>query len=236
MSSKSSSPISVVIPTLQEEKYIGNLLSKLLYIDPSLEIIVVDGGSVDKTVDIARKFTDKVYVLKTRGIGMARNYGAHMANGDIIIFIDADVDPRPDFIKKTVSALKREHVVGATCNIMPKDPLPHEQAFFKLYNFILFLISFFKPHSRGVFLAVKRDAFMKVGGFNEMLPCGEDHEIIFRLSKIGKITFLRDLVVYESMRRFRKIGFFKVLKIWIRDYISLLLFNRTVSRSWEPVR
>lgn len=236
MSSKTSPSISIVIPTLQEEKYIGNLLSNLLHIDPNLEVIIIDGGSTDKTVDVARKFTEKVYVLKTRGIGMARNYGAYRSNGDVIIFMDADTNPQPDFIEKVVSAFKRERVVGVTCNIMPKDPLPHEQAFFKLYNFILFILSLFKPHSRGVFLAVRRDAFMRVGGFNEHLPCGEDHEIIFRLSRIGRIIFLRDLVIYESMRRFRKLGFFKVLKIWVRDYIFLLLFNRTVSRSWEPVR
>ncbi|MEM2455476.1 MAG: glycosyltransferase [Candidatus Bathyarchaeia archaeon] len=228
--------VSVVIPTLQEEKYIGRLLSKIVAINPCLEIIVVDGGSADKTVDISRKFTEKVYVLRERGIGKARNYGAYRASGDIIIFMDADADPQPDFIEKVVSAFKKDNVVGLTCNIMPKDPFPHEQAFFKLYNFLLFLLSLFKPHSRGVFFAARRNVLLKIGGFNERLPCGEDHEIAFRLSKVGRVIFLRNLVVYESMRRFRKMGFFRVLKLWTRDYIFLLLFNRVISRSWEPTR
>ncbi|MBS7604987.1 glycosyltransferase [Candidatus Bathyarchaeota archaeon] len=236
MCGESAPKVSIVIPTFQEEKYIGRLLSKIVAINPHLEVIVVDGGSTDKTVDVARIFTERVYVLRERGIGKARNYGARKASGDIIIFMDADVDPQPDFVGKVVSAFKRYHIVGLTCNIMPKDPLPHEQAFFKLYNFLLFILSFFKPHSRGVFFAVKRDIFLKIGGFNERLPCGEDHEIAFRLSKVGRIIFLRDLTIYESMRRFRIMGFFKVLRLWARDYIFLLLFNRVISKSWEPAR
>lgn len=236
MSGRNRLSVSIVIPTLQEEKYIGNLLSKIFSIDPNLEVIVVDGGSTDKTVEVARGFTDKVYVLGVRGISRARNYGASKANGDIIIFMDADADPPPDFIKKVISAFKRRGIIGLTCNIMPKDPLPHELIFFKLYNLALFILSFFKPHSRGVFLAVRRDAFIRAGGFNERLPCGEDHEVVFRLSRIGRVVFLRNLVIHESMRRFRKMGFLKVLKLWIINYVWLILLGRTVSSSWEPIR
>ncbi|MEM1838269.1 MAG: glycosyltransferase [Candidatus Bathyarchaeia archaeon] len=227
---------SIVIPALQEEKYIGNLLSKIVSINPNLEIIVVDGGSTDNTVNIARKFTEKVYVLKERGIGKARNYGAHRASGDIIFFMDADVEPPQDFLEKTLSAFKRSDTVGVTCNIMPKDPSLCELAFFKFYNLLLYIVSFLKPHSQGKFFAVKREAFLKIGGFNENLPCVEDHEMAFRLSKVGRVVFLRNLTVYESMRRFRKEGFLKVLKSWIINYISLILYDRTVSKSWEPVR
>lgn len=236
MPGDNASRVSIVIPALQEEKYIGRLLSRIAA-HPGLEIIVVDGGSTDKTVDIAKNFTEKVYVLRERGIGRARNYGASKASGDIIIFMDADVDPPPDFLEKVTSAFRGSRdIVGLTCNIMPSDPLPHELAFFKLYNLFFSILLRLKPHLRGEFLAVRRDAFIRVGGFNENLPCCEDHELAFRLSRVGRIIFLRDLVVYESMRRFRRKGFLNVLKTWARDYISLILFNRTISRSWEPVR
>lgn len=229
--------VSIVIPTLQEEEYIGEMLSKILNAASDLEIIVVDGGSTDETVEVARKFTDKVYVLSERGIGKARNYGAYKASGNIIIFMDADVDPPPDFLEKVLSTFKKgEKIVGITCNVMPKNPLPHELAFFKLYNLLLYIISFLKPHCQGKFLAVRRDAFLKVQGFNENLPCVEDHEISFRLSKIGKMVFLRDLTVYESTRRFRREGFLKVLKMWVINYIWLILLGKTMSKSWEPMR
>ncbi|MEM2719109.1 MAG: hypothetical protein QXJ13_07755, partial [Candidatus Bathyarchaeia archaeon] len=109
-------------------------------------------------------------------------------------------------------------------------------AFFLFYNLLLRLLSHVKPHSRGEFLAVRREAFLKIGGFDERLPCLEDHELAFRLSKVGRILFLSDLTVYESMRRFKRIGFLGVLKLWISNYISLILFNRTLSESWEPIR
>ncbi len=228
--------VSVVIPTLQEGKYIGKLLSRLSKINPRLEIIVIDGGSTDETVSIAKKLADKVYVLRERGIGKARNYGAYKSNGEIIVFMDADIDPPPNFLKKIISVFNKKNVVGATCNIMPKNPSPFEYAFFRFYNLLLRLFAHFKPHSRGEFLVVRRNAFFKVGGFNEHLPCLEDHELVFRLSKIGKFIFLNDLIVYESMRRFRRMGFLKVLKLWISNYISLVLIHKTISRSWEPVR
>ena len=228
--------ISVVIPTLQEGKYVGKLLSRLSRIDPHLEIVVVDGGSTDETVSIAKKFAKKVYVINERGIGKARNYGAYKSSGEIIIFMDADIDPPPDFLKKILLVFSEKKVVGATCNIMPKNPSPSEHAFFRFYNLLLRLFAYFKPHSRGEFLAVRREAFFRVGGFDESLPCLEDHELVFRLSKIGKFVFLNDLTVYESMRRFRRVGFIKVLKLWISNYISLFLFHKTISKSWEPVR
>jgi len=95
--------ISVIIPTLQEEKYIATTLSKLTKITPQIEIIVVDGGSEDNTVKIARGFTDKVYEIKERGISKARNYGAKYSNGDILLFLDADVMPPNDFAEKLIS-------------------------------------------------------------------------------------------------------------------------------------
>ncbi|MCX8170525.1 MAG: glycosyltransferase [Candidatus Bathyarchaeota archaeon] len=227
---------SVVIPTLQEGKYIGRLLAKIAGVNPRLEIIVVDGGSTDGTVEAAKSFTDKVYVLNRRGIGRARNYGALKANGDVIIFMDADVEPPPGFVDRVLLAFEDKRVVGATCNIMPKGSSPFLSAFFLFYNLLLRLLSHIKPHSRGEFIAVRREAFLKVGGFDERLPCLEDHDLAFRLSKIGRILFLSDLTVYESMRRFKRMGFLRVLRLWVSNYIFLLLFNRTLSKSWEPVR
>lgn len=237
MQTKDNLLVSIVIPTLQEEKYIGSLLSKLANINKNVEIIVVDGGSTDKTVEIARSFTDKVFILRERGIGRARNYGAGKASGDIIIFVDADMDLPDNFLKKVLSAfIGDRRVVGLTCTIMPRDPLPHEITFFRLYNLAFWAASLIKPHLRGQFLAVRRDAFMKVGGFREDLPCCEDHDLAFRLSRIGRVIFLKDLIVYESMRRFRGKGLLNVLKTWARDYMALLIMKRTISRSWEPVR
>jgi len=228
--------VSVIIPTYQEGKYIENLLSRLADINYPLDIIVVDGGSKDETIYAARHFTDKVYQINQRGISKAKNYGASHAEGEVIIFLDADITPPPNFVEKVLKVFNDSRAVGATCNIMPLQPRASEQAFFRFYNLLLRLCSLFKPHSRGEFLAVKKEEFLKINGFDENLPCLEDHDLVFRISKLGRFIFIADLTVYETMRRIRKLGLIKVLNTWITDYISLTIFGRTVSKAWRPVR
>ena len=76
------------MPVLNEEKILGETLSSL-YLTDNEELIVVDGGSSDRTVSIAYKYTDKVYVTK-RGRGYQMNFGAERASGDILLFLHAD--------------------------------------------------------------------------------------------------------------------------------------------------
>ncbi|NIQ07578.1 MAG: glycosyltransferase [Candidatus Korarchaeota archaeon] len=231
-----SPEVSVIIPTYQEEKYIANTLSKLVTINPTIEIVVVDGGSQDKTVNIARQFTDKVYQIQKRGISRARNHGAKQADGDILVFLDSDVYPPANFVEKVLETFDNPTVVGATCHIMPTQSRFAELAFFYFYNLLIQLCTKFKPHSRGEFLAVRKNDFLEVDGFDENMPCLEDHDLAYRLSKRGKFIFIRDLTVYESMRRFRKLGFFKVVGTWFTDYLFFVLRGKPLSDIWQPVR
>lgn len=228
--------ISVVIPTFMEEQYIATLLSNLAKTEPLIEIIVVDSASQDKTVEIARRFTKKVYQTSKRGIAKAKNYGATHATGNLIVFLDADIKVPTNFADKLYETFKNPRVVGATCHIMPEHGTFVERAFFKFYNILIQATAMFKPHARGEFFAVRKERFMQVGGFDESLPCLEDHDLAHRLSKLGKFVFINDLTVYESMRRFRKMGFLKVVGTWITDYIFLLFRGKPLSKVWQPVR
>ena len=228
--------VSVVIPAFQEEKYIAATLSKLVNINHLIEIIVVDGGSKDKTVEVARRFTDKVYVLRERGIARARNYGAKRACGDVMVFLDADVIPPANFVEKVLETFSDSTVIGATCSIMPVKPRFHEKVFFHLHNSLTRILARFKPHCRGEFFVARRSEFFKVNGFDESLPCTEDHELAFRLSKRGRFVFIKDLTVYESLRRFRKLGLFRVVGIWLANYLSFVIRGKNVSKVWVPVR
>ena len=228
--------VSVVIPTFREEKYIGGLLSTLAKVDYPLEVIVVDGGSPDETVEVARCFTDKVYRIHERGIAKARNYGAYQSTGDIIVFLDADVMPPLDFVKKILDVFRDSRTVGATCKIVPEHPRTSELIFFSLYNRLIQFSARFLPHSRGEFIAVRREDFVQTGGFDERLPCLEDHDLAFRLSKLGRFVVVSDLYVHESMRRVRKSGLDAVLMMWIANYVSFILLGRTISKTWRPVR
>jgi glycosyltransferase involved in cell wall biosynthesis len=228
--------ISVIIPTLQEQDYIGTTLSQLCKLKPPVEVVVVDGGSQDRTIEVARRYTDKVYRVNKHGIAAGRNYGAQKAKGDILLFMDADVEFPATFPKKVAQTFKDPIIVGATCNIMPAGTEIGSTSFFLFYNLLIRIISKFKPHSRGEFLAVRKTAFKKAKGFDETMPCLEDHDLANRLSHFGKFIFISDLTVHESLRRFKKLGFRKVVATWITDYISLVLRGRPLSPEWKPVR
>jgi len=228
--------ISAIIPTLQEQSYIEAILSKLLRVKPPVEMIVVDGGSQDKTVEFAQRFTNKVYPISKRGIAAGRNYGAQKASGDILVFLDTDVTFPTTFPEKLVQTFADSTVVGATCNIMPLRYQLGTTTFFRLYNLAIRATAKFKPHARGEFFAVRRTAFQRAKGFNESMPCLEDHELANRLSKLGKFVFISDLTVYESMRRFKKLGFRRVLGTWVIDYILFMIRGKPLSPEWKPAR
>ena len=235
--SPEKSMVSIIVPTFQEGEYITNTMLNLRKAakDFPIEIIVVDGGSVDDTVEKAKNFTNKVYRIG-RGIAKARNFGAKHSNGDILLFMDADVILPNGFAEKLVETFRNPKVVGATCNIMPLKPNFSEKIFFYFYNGLLRFISRFKPHSRGEFLAVRKSAFFAINGFNENLPCIEDHDLAIRLSKIGKFVYIKDLTVFESMRRFRKLGFPRVIYTWFIDYLFYTIRKKPVSKEWKAIR
>ena len=228
--------VSVIIPTYLEGRYIEATLSNLIRTDPPIEVIVVDGGSTDETEEIAKHFTKKVYRINERGIAKARNYGARRSSGKILLFLDADVTPPADFLGEIIKVFKDSRVVGATCNIMPAHPKLGELIFFLFYNKLIWFVSKLRPHSRGEFLAVRRKQFMAVEGFDENLPCLEDHDLALRISRLGKFVFISDLTAYETMRRFRKTGLTKVVTMWTMNYISVLLRGRPISKVWHSVR
>lgn len=231
-----TSTVSVVIPTLEEENYIEKTLSNLQKVTTPIEIIVVDGGSHDRTVEIARRFTDNVYSIRKRGISSGRNYGAKLANGDVLVFLDTDVIFPVDFVEKIQKAFEDSSVAGATCNIMPSQFRPDATPFFYFYNKLIKMFTRIKPHSRGEFFTARKSAFLRVGGFDESMPCLEDHDLANRLSKHGRFVFIPDLTMYESLRRIQKLGFWRVICTWLMDYISFTIRRKPVSRVWQPVR
>ncbi len=228
--------ISIVIPTFQEEKYIEATLRRLKRVTSvSFETVVVDGGSTDRTVQKAKRWADKVLVTG-RGISKARNLGAKHAEGEVLLFLDADVDAPSTAVERVLQALGDPRVVGATCKVMPRQSGVVDRIFFQFYNALLRSVCKIRPHSRGEFLAVKKKAFLAVNGFDEDLPCLEDHDLAYRLSRLGKFVFVGDLTVYESMRRFRKLGISEVVGTWVVDYLFFLLRGKPLSMVWKPVR
>jgi len=228
--------ISVVVPTFQEEKYLVKTLPKLVCLKPAVEIIVVDGLSGDRTIDVARRFTSKVFQMGGRGIAKAKNYGAKQADGEIIVFLDADVNVPKELVNEVLTVFSDSSVVGVTCNVLFVQPRFHEAVFSRFYNFLVQASFWFKPHCQGKFLAVRKNVFLEVGGFDESMPCLEDHDLAFRLSKLGRFVFIKGLTVYEFPRRFRKLGLLRVVGTWMMDYLSFVFRGKPRTKVWQPVR
>jgi predicted glycosyltransferase involved in capsule biosynthesis len=89
---------------------------------------------------------------------------------------------------------------------------------------------------RGECQVVKRKTFEQIGGYNESIAAGEDYELFLRLEKTGKIRFVREVTVFESPRRFRKYGYLSISLLWFINGVSVLLFDRSVTDEWKPVR
>lgn len=112
--------VSVIIPTLNEEKYIASCLTGLInQTIPPDEIIVIDGNSTDGTVDISMSYTNNVYITDTRGIGAARAIGVEKSSGDIILSTDADTTLDKHFIEYGIEDL--DNAVAVTGRIKAND-------------------------------------------------------------------------------------------------------------------
>lgn len=239
---------SIIIPTLNEEKLLPVLLNKLndenLQHKFNYEIIVSDGGSKDNTISTALEFTDKIKVhsqVSPQNIAAGRNSGAKYAVGDILIFINGDVliDDLWEFFEFMEKKFVKSSYQAMACKvkIFPNEENLSDKLFHLFYN------SYFRSINkigigmgRGECQVIRRDIFIRLGGYNESLAAGEDFDLFRRTRKLGKILYANNICVYESPRRFRKIGYLGVTLSWFKNSLSILFRNKSLSKKWEQVR
>lgn len=240
--------ISFVIPTLNEEKVITKILNNLREIKSfEFEIIVSDGGSTDKTVEIAKGLADKVIEHKEsfrQTIGQGRNAGAAVATGPYLVFMDADVyifEPDKFFARAFENFKKDSELVGlgGWVRVFPEmetfgDRIGYgllSNRTFSLYNNVL------KTGANcGEFGMVKVEAFKQIKGYREDLAVDEDRDLFNRLAKIGHTRTNRHLVFYHTGRRPHKIGWLRLLWQWNKNSLWLALFNRSADKEWKVIR
>jgi len=235
---------SVIIPTLHEESSIDKTLASIQSATNNsvhnIETIIVDGGSRDRTREIANKYTDNILLYTTPGIAKARNFGARHASGDILIFLDADLKVPPNFFNKIHKTFKDNDIVGANCNSMPCDsvnPTTVERGFYKLWSVVRRGAYTLKPCGTGENgIIIKKKTFDKIRGFREDLPTIEDLDLVFRASRFGKFMFLKNLTLYDSIRRFRKMRTSRFMFTYISNFLYYLLTRKTRVKQWNPVR
>jgi len=234
--------VSVIIPTLNEERYIESCLRSLKNQDyaDKLEIIVADGGSKDETRKIAEKYADKVLLVKRRGISVGRNEGAKIAKGEILIFIDADTIVMPNTIRELIKAFANKAVVGATCFLMPDSMENRDLILYFIYNnFIRRSLKTKSGHMTGACTACRKYSFDIIDGYNESLKALEDFDFSERLGKLGKLVFTDKTFVVVSTRRIASWGRVKSVKKYMGLYLNRLtkgrLFNGIAYRQVRKI-
>jgi glycosyltransferase involved in cell wall biosynthesis len=244
MSSKHKPSVSVVIPTFNEEANLATCLIQFRSISKeTVEIVVSDDGSADKTVDIARKYTD-VLVKRPSGISLHtiarnRNAGAERASGRVLIFIDADtsLENPSEFIyqvSKYFSAQPKLVALVVKVKIDPRDAKLSDKLVHGYINLQYKLgLKLGIAGGGGQCQIVRADTFRAVSGYNQQLTASEDIDLIRRVKKLGSVRFASDLVVYESPRRYREQGYVRTLTQWLVNYISVLFRGRAHSKSWK---
>jgi glycosyltransferase involved in cell wall biosynthesis len=209
--------LSIIIPTLREAERIGILLQALAAQDYSgpLEIIVVDGGSDDSTQERVSEFPGvRLLVREPPGTAAQRNLGAAQASGELLVFLDADNRPSPQFLSRVARSYQRASFAVACPWFVADSRHPALRLIYFVFN-LLFWLSQWRFHTgSGVCVITPRQVFQTVGGFNETLHLGEDIEFIRRAATTGRHRHLL-VPLLASPRRFQKVGVWRLVRFYI---------------------
>jgi len=213
--------ISIIIPALNEEKYLPKLLQSIEEQDfkGELEIIVADANSKDKTKEIAQKFGCRIVEggLPPKG----RNEGAKIAKGDVLLFIDADILLPNNFFEKTLKEFQNNHLDIATFVIFPDKKRVLYIVFFKIFNFTAKFI----PLAYMGTILIKVDIHKKINGFNESIKLAEDHDYLWRAKFFGRHGRIKNIRIYGSTRRFEKDGIIRTSIKYMLAGMHILIFG-----------
>ena len=230
--------IALVIPVFNEQEILARFLNGIFPLKFD-EVIVVDGGSRDRTVEIARSLLDKSGVGRTQllttvqGRAVQMNAGAGQARAEILVFLHADT-VLPDHARRLIETAMLDHsCVGGRFDVrFPQD---------RGWAWIISRMMNLRSRRTGICtgdqtIFVRREIFTRLGGFAD-IPLMEDLEFTARLKKMGHIAALPDKVT-TSFRRWERHGPFRtVLRMWTLRFLYWIGLNPCrLVKFYEPVR
>ncbi|MFA5870698.1 MAG: glycosyltransferase [Candidatus Paceibacterota bacterium] len=225
---------SIIIPALNEEKYIKktiHALQKQNFPKESFEIIVVDNGSDDHTIEYAKNAGANIVVLEEkRGTNRARNRGIKESHGEILVFLDADTEPHEQWIALIDKIMNDKNIAAISG--------PYDYGFSGVQRILSFFIydigfEFIGPIMSTIFrkkvsaliggnFAIRKTTIEKIGKFPEIPFWGDDTAISMSVMKNGDcVVFTRKLKIKSSNRRYKSQGFLKLSLLYFYHFLKM---------------
>ncbi|MFA5431403.1 MAG: glycosyltransferase [Candidatus Paceibacterota bacterium] len=219
--------LSIIIPTLNEEKNIKTLLAAIKKGGfDDYEVIIADAGSKDKTIEIARE--NNCIITKGGLPAKGRNCGAKVAKGDIILFVDADIKFSPkNFLKLAVDCFIKNDLSVTSFHILPQKNNVYMNPFTMnlFYNYPQILLKKVFPMG-AMAIMVKKTIFNKVKGFDESITLAEDHYFVQQAEKLGKFDIIKGVNIYMPLRRFETDGYLTTGFKYLRCALNMGLLGK----------
>ncbi len=209
--------LSIVVPCLNEEQYIGKLLTSLSkQTFQNFEVIVIDGHSTDNTKGVvertaaahpALKGKVRFFLADKKGVAHQRNLGAQHARYKRLLFLDADVQVPPSFLRLTLKEIAKKKLDLATTDFEPISRRVDDKLIYSIGNLYVKMQQFVQPVAMGFCIFSTKRAHQLIGGFDEKLKFREDYDYIARATNENLLfRVLLKGKVYVSIRRLRKEG------------------------------
>jgi rSAM/selenodomain-associated transferase 2 len=205
--------ISVIIPVLNEETSIALTLRSLVELTP-FEVIIVDGGSTDRTAEICQQFAVKL-LASQRGRARQMNLGARQASGDVLLFLHADTGLPASAFTDIATALGNPRYVGGRFDV----ELDGKHWMLKIVGAMINYRSRLSKVGTGdQAIFVRREVFERLGGYPD-IPMMEDIAFCRALKRIGDVACLRSRVM-TSARRWERDGVWRtILTMWVLKFL-----------------
>jgi len=210
--------ISIIVPVYNEENILSKASANLQRLSEKAELIFADGGSTDRSIDIASQYGRVFYSKKGRAAQM--NYSVNQARGDILLFLHADTSISPDTLDTIERKIMKDGYIGG-CLTQRLDNNAFIYRVIEWQGNIRARMTKEFYGDQGIF--VKKEAFLKISGFPEV-PIMEDVLFTKKLRKCGKTIVLPDNILV-SARRWEMEGVFK----------TALSFNLIILLFWLKV-
>jgi glycosyltransferase involved in cell wall biosynthesis len=200
--------LSVVVPCRNAAAFLGAQLDALARqrCEAAWEVVVVDNGSSDGTRQVAEGYCNRlprlviVDAVDRRGAAYARNTGAQAAQGENVAFCDADDEVDDNWLPAVAAALRKHEAIAFRTDTAKLNPgadgrMINQSDGLQPYTYPPYL-----PYSGGT-IAMRRDLFLKLGGFDESMLACEDADLCWRLQHAGvPLVFARDALVHVRLR------------------------------------